>query len=201
MGRSWPQGKRNRCIFADPESDGSSRPAATLCREGDCAPALGGGECCFCATSARFCREERGRVSRWPYSDQGETVDGFGTKRRVNRQKRHNPHQPPAARRESGLRRVPGAGVVMMTTHQHAAWVLAGRRTLPQYKNGGRLARIRPQGDTIGTPGAPSRLPVGRQFAYLMRTERDRTMKTLCDLLVLGAAAWVAYWTYFEAML
>jgi len=26
-------------------------------------------------------------------------------------------------------------------------------------------------------------------------------MKVLCDVIVLGAAAWVAYWTYFEALL
>jgi len=26
-------------------------------------------------------------------------------------------------------------------------------------------------------------------------------MKVLCDLIVLSAAAWVAYWTYFEALL
>jgi len=26
-------------------------------------------------------------------------------------------------------------------------------------------------------------------------------MKVLCDLIVLSAAAWVAYWTYVEALL
>ena len=42
---------------------------------------------------------------------------------------------------------------------------------------------------------------MGGSFLTPRNQKGDETMRVLCDVIVLGAAAWVAYWTYLEALL
>ena len=173
MDRGWPQGKRNRCIFADPKGGGSACSAATRGHERDCVHASSDGKRCFSATSARFRPVDRVRAMKMRAFWGGQHSRRLLSKAPRHPHRPHNPHRPLAARLRARRRRVRGTSAVMMTTHLPEVQPVAGRKALPQYKEGGRLARICPPGDSIGMPGASSRLRIGRRFPYCVRTEGD----------------------------
>lgn len=74
MGRSWLQGKRNRCIFAG-ASDVCRRLLDTIpCSKGSCAIALAWRECCLFATGGLSGHLSRANVQANPSPDAARTI-------------------------------------------------------------------------------------------------------------------------------